>query len=159
VNIFFCLLLSFKIDIFQLKTQKMNSKMIVAGLIGGVTSFFTGFLIYGIILDSTMTDLAGSATGVNKETPDMLLLILGSIFWGMTYAYIFDTWAGIKTFSAGAMGGAIVGGLYAAGADFTMLGTTNITTLPGALLDIVAATIMHAIIGGVVGWWLGRGSK
>lgn len=88
----------------------------------------------------------------------MLPLVLGNLFWGLAYAYIFGTWANIKTFSGGAMGGAIVGGLFAAAFDLIMLGTTNIMTPTGAIVDVIASIVMSAVVGGVIGWWLGRGS-
>ncbi|HMR43038.1 MAG TPA: hypothetical protein PKC40_04355 [Saprospiraceae bacterium] len=136
----------------------MNSKVLVAGIIGGIVAFLLGWLVYGILLMDFMAGQAGSATGVSKEMPDMLPLVLGNLFWGLAYAYIFGTWANIKTFSGGAMGGAIVGGLFAAAFDLIMLGTTNIMTPTGAIVDVIASIVMSAVVGGVIGWWLGRGS-
>lgn len=136
----------------------MNSKVLVAGVIGGIVAFLFGWLVYGILLMDFMAGQLGSATGVYKEAPDMLPLAVGNIFWGLLFAYIFGTWAGIKTFSTGAVAGAIIGFLMAAAFDLIMLGTTNIMTTTGALVDIVVSTVMSAVVGGVVGWWLGRGT-
>ncbi|MEO5582578.1 MAG: hypothetical protein ABIR66_07785, partial [Saprospiraceae bacterium] len=62
----------------------------------------------------------------------------------------------IRTFSGGAQAGALIGFLMALSFDFVMLGTSNIMNFTGTLVDILASAIMGALVGGVVGWWLGR---
>jgi len=44
----------------------MNTKTLVAAVLGGLASFFGGWLLYGILLKSTMESMMGAATGVMK---------------------------------------------------------------------------------------------
>lgn len=47
-----------------------TSKILIAGLVGGVVAFLLGFLIYGLALNSFFEQQAGSATGVMKAEAD-----------------------------------------------------------------------------------------
>lgn len=136
----------------------MNSKAIIAGVLGGITAFLLGWLFYGILLKDTFAGMMGSATGVMKPDEELIFwaLVLGHLIIGILIAYIFSTWAGIKTFMGGLQGGAVLGLLFTAGYDFIMYGTSNMMGLNGVLLDCVVGTVMFGISAGVVGWWLGR---
>jgi uncharacterized membrane protein len=67
--------------------------------------------------------------------------------------------AGVSTLSGGASVGAVFGLLISAGFDFTMFGTSNIFNMTALLVDIAASTVIAAIVGAVVGWYLGMGKK
>ena len=137
----------------------MNNKILIAGLVGAAAAFILGFLTWGLALSGFMESNVGSATGVMKEQSDFgwIPMILGHISWGLLIAYIFGHWANIKTFATGAKGGAILGFLIGFTYDMISLGSTNVMNTTGAIVDIVAMTIVSAIVGGVVGWMLGRG--
>ena len=61
----------------------MDAKKFALGTVaGGVTYFLLGWLIYGVVLVKFMDANMGSATGVMKETPDFLWLIIGNLAWG-----------------------------------------------------------------------------
>ncbi|MXV16224.1 hypothetical protein [Hufsiella ginkgonis] len=128
-------------------------KFLLSGTAGGVANFFMGFLIYGFLLSKYFMDTAGTATNVYRADNDMLFwaLILGSLFSGFLLAFIFGKYGSVRTFGAGALGGFVIYVLMAASHDFTMLGTTNISTLQGTLMDLPAAGVMGAVTGGVVG--------
>ena len=139
----------------------MTSKVIIAALIGGTVSFIGGYLIYGMALNSFMMTNAGSASGVMKTdmaASNMALIFIGSVAGALLLAYIFDKWANIRTLSTGAQAGALIGLLMALSFDFTMLGTTNILTSTSAIVDVIASTVLTALTGGAVAWWLGRGN-
>lgn len=136
----------------------MNTKTIIAGLIGGIASFFLGWLFYGMLFKETLAGFAGSATGVWRADNEMIFwaLILGNLILGLLIAYIFSGWAGITTFAGGAQAGAIIGFLFTFGSNMIGYSVTNIMHLNGSLLDVGISTFMWAICGGLVGWWLGR---
>ncbi len=136
-----------------------TNKILLGGLAGGVAFFLLGFLFYGILLMKFFEANSGSATGVMKDPPVWWALILGNIFWGLLLAVIFGRWASISTFAGGARAGAIIGLLASLSFDLTMFGTANLSTLPAAGVDVVVATIMSAIAGGVVGLVLGSGKS
>jgi hypothetical protein len=136
----------------------MDTKKFLLGTIAGaVTGFVLGFLIYGNLLQGFFADHGGSATGVMKEMPDFLFLILGELAFGALITYIWMKWANIKTFATGAKGGATIGLLMGLGGNLINYATTNTTDLTGALADVVVSMLMVCIIGGVVGWILGMG--
>lgn len=138
----------------------MDAKKFALGTVaGGVTYFLLGWLIYGVVLVKFMDANMGSATGVMKETPDFLWLIIGNLAWGALLTWIFLRWAGIKTFGAGAQAGLVLGLIMALAYDSMMYGTTNVMNMTGMLADVVVTTVMSAVAGGVVGWVLGMGAK
>lgn len=134
-----------------------TNRILLAGIAGGVTFFILGFLVYGMLLMKFFAANVGTAQGVMKDPPEFWALAVGNLAWGFLLAIVFGRWAGIKTFSTGAMAGAVIGALMSATYNFNALGTTNITTLNAVLVDIVVFAVMNILIGGVVGWVLGRG--
>ncbi|MEI7628426.1 MAG: hypothetical protein WCJ80_09300 [Bacteroidota bacterium] len=131
-----------------------NSKrFLLSGLVGGIVSFFVGFLIYGILLANMMSSNSGTAANVMRGQNDMIFwsIMLGSLFMGLTLAYIFEL-AKIKSIGSGFIVGAIAGLLIIAGHDFTSFGTTNLLNLNGLLTDVAASTIMQAITGAAIGF-------
>ncbi len=140
----------------------MNTqKFLVSGIIGGIASFFAGWIIYGMVMMDFFAKNAGSATGVMRGENEMVWwsLSVGSLFMGLTFSYVFNRWANITTLAAGASGGAVLGLLMTAGFDLTMYGTSNISNLTGTIVDILTGAIMGAIVGAVVGWANGMGKK
>ena len=138
-----------------------TNKILIGGLIGFVVTFILGFLIYGMLLTDFFATNAGSATGVSRAEDAMLFLplALGHLALGMLLAIILGRWAGIKTFTSGAMAGAVIGFLTGSAYDLIMYGTTNMMNLTGTLVDIVITTISTAIAAGIIGWYYGYSNK
>jgi hypothetical protein len=136
----------------------MNTKTIIAAIIGGVAALILGFVLYGLLLKNIMAGMMGSAKNVMKPDADMIwwAQILGNLIFAYLVAWIFSSWAGINTFAGGSKAGAMMGFLFTTGSDLISYATTNIFTLNGALLDIVSSIVIWAIASGIVGWWLGR---
>jgi len=137
-----------------------TNKFLVGGIIGGIVFFLLGYLIYGMLLMDFMSSNAGTATGVMKTESEMVwwALIAGNLFSGLALSYVLNK-AGVNSASAGAITGAVFGLLICAAFDLTMFGTSNIYSMNGMLVDICASTVMSAIVGGVIGWYLGMGKK
>ncbi len=137
------------------------NKILIAGLVGAVVAFILGFLVWGLALSSFMESNLGTATGVMRDESDFLWIpmVLGHISWGIFFAYVFGHWANISTFSTGASAGALLGFLVGFTYDMISLGSTNVMNATGAIVDIIAMTIVSAIVGGVVGLMLGRGGS
>ncbi|MEP6647235.1 MAG: hypothetical protein ABJC12_09095 [Saprospiraceae bacterium] len=135
----------------------MNNKFLVAGLLGAIVSNLLGYLIYGALLAGMMTE--ATMPGVQKPMAEFnwVFLILSNLASGYFFAYIFSKWANITTFNGGLSAGATLGFFMAIIYDFVYYATTNMMSMKGYLLDIVTTIIISAIVGGVVGWWLGRG--
>lgn len=131
----------------------------MAGLVGGIAFFLLGYLVYGLALDSVMR--SHSLPGIAKpmEEFNWLFLVIGNLVFGFLFAYVFTRGANINSFSGGATAGAIIGFLIALGIDASIYATANVMTMNWMFLDILAFTIVSALAGGIIGWWLGRGNK
>ena len=136
-----------------------TNKVLLATLGGGVVFFLLGFLFYVVLFGSFMEANQGSATGVMKENPMFIGIIVANLVTAFLLAYIYNRWAGISTFMTGATAGAIIVGLMTISFDLMMYSTTNISNLNAMILDIVIMVLIGAITGGVVGWILGYERK
>jgi uncharacterized membrane protein len=138
-----------------------TNKILIAGLLGAVVAFILGFLTWGIALSGFFEANVGSATGVMRGDNEMqwIPMIIGHLGWGFLMAIIFGRWANISTFATGAKAGAMIGFLISLTYDMINLGTTHLSNTTGAIVNIIAMTVVTSIVGGVVAWMLGRGSS
>ena len=138
----------------------MDSKSIIAAVTGGVVFFILGYVFYAFLFADFFEANQGSATGYMKEMEEvnLLAIFLGNLAVAVLLTIVFGSWANIRTFAAGAMAGAIFGLLLSLGFDLTMYGTTNAYNLTAALVDPIIGAVMFAIVGGVIGMMLGRGT-
>jgi VanZ family protein len=134
----------------------MNNRVILAGIAGGITNFLLGYIFYVALFGEYFRTHAGTATGVGREMPEWLPLILGNIVLGFLFAMIYNWWASISTFRTGAIRGAWIGFLMTLGIDLISLGTTNVSTTSSVLVDSLIGAVIGAIVGGVVGYVLGH---
>lgn len=135
----------------------MNTKMIVAGLLGGIAFFFLGWLVWGILLMDMMAQHSNAACMKPAEEMNMAYMVVANLLWGWTYAYIFSNWPSARTFSTGLIGGAIISVALGVAMDLYSLSmTTMMTSTTPMLLNLVANAVVGGIVGGVVCWWLGR---
>ena len=86
-------------------------------------------------------------------------MVAGNLAHAALLAFVFLNWAKIKSFSAGLVGGAIIGFLMASGFDLISYDTSKVMSMIGTLVDIVVYTVMTALVGGVVGAVLGMGNN
>jgi len=135
-----------------------TNKILLAGLIGGAVSFLLGWLVWGVVLADFMKSNGGGATGVAKPESDYIwwAMIVANLAGGLLLALIYGRWGQISTFVTGAKAGAVIGLLMSASYDMLWFGMSNIMNLNATLVDILASTVVTALIGGVVGWFLGR---
>lgn len=130
----------------------MDTKKFLTGtLVGGITFFIMGFLIYVLLLEGFFMANGGGATDVVKTDIEWWALILGNLASAALLTYIFLRWAHISTFISGMKAGAVLGFLVTCSFDLIMYGTSNLMNLTGTIVDIVVWTIATAIVGGVIG--------
>jgi len=138
----------------------MNSnKILIGALTGGIVLFLTGGLFYGVLLKDFMADNAGTASGVMKDSPDLLWLIIGNLAYGYLLSIILGVWANKTTWSDGAKFAALIGLLMAIFFDTMMYATTNLYNMTLMITDIATMTVMSAIGGAAIGYVLGMGKK
>ena len=137
----------------------MNNKVLLAGLIGGILYFLLGFLIWGLLLENMMADQMMPGLNRTEDSFQWLWLFIGNLFAGLLYAWILDK-ANARSFASGATVGAVFALLLALAMDLTMYGVSNIyTSFSGVIVDVIATVVVGVIMGGVIGWWYGRGRK
>ena len=135
----------------------MNIRALVATLAGAVVLFFGGWLIFGLLLANYMKANTVQYAGLMKEPmPDMIPLIVANLALAWLFAFVFDYWAGIRTFVSGLKGGALITLPIAIWIDSSYLAFMNLYTgIAPLIVDVIASTILGAITGGVVGLVLG----
>lgn len=139
----------------------MLTRILAATVAGGVTFFILGFLIYGLLLDQmVMKPNMNTFPGLMNETPVWAPLILANMISALLLAYIFEQWAGIRTFVGGMKGGAIVWFLISLGFQLMFLAFMNLSKnyIP-PVADVLGSVVMGAIGGGVIGQVLGMMNK
>lgn len=139
----------------------MLTRLLAATVAGGITFFVLGFVIYGLILEEiVMKPNMNSYPGLMNEVPVWIPLILANMVSALLLAYIFEKWAGIRTFIGGMKGGAIVWFLIALSFQLMFLAFMNLSKnyIPN-VADVVGSTVMGAIGGGVIGQVLGMMNK
>jgi hypothetical protein len=139
----------------------MVSRIAAATVAGGIAFFFLGFLIYGVILDPlVMKPNMNEFAGLTKEVPAWAPLVAANFVSALLLAYIFDVWAGIRTFAGGLKAGAIIFFLMSLSFQLMFIAFWNLSKnlLPN-VMDVVGSTVLGAICGGIIAMVLGMMSK
>ena len=134
----------------------MNTKCLIASIAGAVVLFVGGYVLYDLVLGGFFEANMGSATGALKEAPNFIWIGVGQLAAGGVLATALG-WKGATDAAGGGKAGAQLGALLAVSFGFVSLGTMNVMTLPGALVDIVVMGVLWGAAGAVVGTMLGRG--
>ncbi|MGB7203818.1 MAG: DUF1761 family protein [Pyrinomonadaceae bacterium] len=140
----------------------MLTRLLVATVAGGVTFFVLGFLLYGLVLDPMVMkpNMNPDALKLMNEPPMWIPLVLANFVSAFLLAYIFDKWAGIRTFRGGLEGGAIVWFLISLSFQLMFLAFMKMSNnYTPAIADVVGSIAMGAIGGGVIGLVLGTMNK
>jgi len=133
-----------------------NNKILVAGIIGAVTYFILGFLVYDLALSGFYGEHMVKTCMRGDEETVWWAMIVSHLAWGIFIALIYGRWASISTFATGAKAGAVIGALVSLAINLGQYAMFTNMDLTIALTDVVVGAVLTAIIGGVVGWWLGR---
>jgi hypothetical protein len=140
--------------------KKMYIRVLTATLVGSITIFLLGYLIFGILLEPYTKVDEIQYTGLHKVPPDFLLLMLKNIVQAFLLVYIFEYLAGIRTFLGGMKVGAIIMFLTTLSLNLNLLSILNLHNgLTANILDIVGETVRMALGGGIMGAVLGRMNK
>jgi hypothetical protein len=132
------------------------TRIVLATVAGGLTSFVLGFLVYGLALSSFFAANVGSATGVYKATPDLAPVLLGQLALAFLLTLAINRWGNSTSLAGGAKVGALFGLLVALGFDLTMYGTTNIQNMTATLVDPIVSMALVGVTGAMIGMVLGR---
>lgn len=132
----------------------MNKKIFIAGLLGSVAYLIQGWLVWNSPYKSLASQYFNPDTAKQE---DMILMIIGGLTIGFLYAYILSNWKGNINVKTGALAGAVIFLLSGLAFDlFTYASTTLYNGIAFLWVSAIASIVAGAIVGGVVGWWLGR---
>lgn len=140
----------------------MLTRVLVATIAGGAAFFFLGFIIFGLLLGPSVMQqyISPDAAKLMNETPVWAPLILGNLVFAFLLAYIFEYWAGIRTFAGGLIGGGVIAFLLDLYFQLMFLAFMKMhTSYVPVVVDVIATTIMGAIAGGVIAAVLGAMNK
>lgn len=131
-----------------------TKKLLLGALAGGLTYWLAGWLLYGLLLADTLGSTMPGMKAIQRE-PDVVAILIGNLIGGLLLAYIFEKWAGIRTFMGGAVAGATIGLLIAFSYDSVMHATTTLMNWGGVVLDSLIYAVISGLAGGAAGWVLG----
>jgi hypothetical protein len=135
----------------------MKTKRVIVGmLVAGVTLFFLGWFVYGMLL---LDFMAANCNNPNARPESEMVwwsLIVSNLAWGLLLSLIL-VWDGRLMAGPGAKIGAIFGLLIGVGFDLSMYSmTTMYSNLIVIAVDSLAAGLMYAIAGAITAWAMGR---
>jgi hypothetical protein len=138
----------------------MNTRLIIASVIGCILFFFLGWLIYGVLLmHFYVAHTTQDYQGLMRETPNYIAAVISDLSVSFLLAFIFQRWAGIKTFTKGILAGLLITFLIALWMDLYFVAFTKLYDAPFIIVDIIVYTALGGLIGGVIGWILGYEKK
>ncbi len=131
-------------------------RFIIGTVVGGITLYILGYVIFDLVFAEFYAANAGSATGVWKDPQVIWALALGTLCYAALLTLAIGTRAGSATIVEGLKIGAIVGGLMWFGADMIIYGIWNVSNLTAAIADSVLELIRAGIGGAVIAAVLGK---
>jgi hypothetical protein len=140
----------------------MKTRIISAVVVGAVLSFFGGWLLWGMALSGFYSEqMLPGVEALNRAEEDMVMwaLIIAQFAWSGLI-----TWVIVRTnsltFIKGLMTGGTVMFLLSLGVDLYFHSMMEMyKNLYIIIIDVISNTVFWAIIGGVIGWILGRGNQ
>jgi hypothetical protein len=137
----------------------MNTKVLIATIVGAVAAFLFGWIVFGLLLDDFYKSNTPVYEGLMKNPPNLILIFLSNLVNAFLLAYIFNRWAGIRTAGEGAQAGFIIFAITSLAFDLMMYATMNMLTPLVMVVDVVGSGAFGAVIGAVVALVLGSGKK
>jgi len=125
---------------------------IISTIVTTIWGFAGGYLLWGLVGDPFMEDHFGSATGIMREVPDMVHLILGCLVQGFAFSTIYRKWGG-GTYSAsnGLNFGLWVAILIGLGGGLIDFATSNMLDITGTFANALIYLVFFLIMGALVG--------
>ena len=125
---------------------------IISTLVTAVWGFLGGWLVWGIVFDPILEEHSGAASGVMRETPDMVHLIIGCLLVGFIFSTIYSKW-GRENFgvSSGFTFGLWIGLFLGLGEGMVNFAVMDVLEITGVLINAVAYLIFYGIMGLLAG--------
>ncbi len=131
-------------------------RLIIGTVVGAITLYVLGYLIFDLALAEFYAANAGSAIGLVKDPQVIWAVALGTLSYAALLTLAIGTWAGSTTIVEGLKIGAIVGFLMWFSVDFILYGIENVSNLTATLVDPLLELIRAGITGAVIATVLGK---
>lgn len=138
----------------------MQTKVIIAGIIAGVASFLLGWVLWGTLLMDYYASNMLTYEGLEKDPMNMAAMVVSQLSGGILLAYILGSAAGAMNWKRGATMGLYVGFFM------SLMMTTYFVAMFNwyanstiMVVDLLLNTAFTALLGAIVGWYLGRGKS
>jgi len=134
----------------------VDTKRLLTGtLLGGITLYAVGYLIWGQLFAAFFAANVGSATGVARDRVEWALA-LGNLSQAALVTLAIGSRPGSATIGAGFRVGAIVAFLAWLGVDLIQYSVTNVFNLTATLVDPLLQLVHGGIGGAVIGAVFGK---
>jgi hypothetical protein len=135
--------------------KQMECKRFTIGtIVGAITVFILGYLIFNLAFGAFYQANKGSATGVDRSAVLYWALMLSALAYAALIVYAIGNRSNSLSILGGAKIGAIVGFLLWFAVDFSFYGSTNLSnftvTIVDPFLELVRAGITGAVIAAVL---------
>ena len=124
---------------------------LISTLVTAIWGYLAGWLLWGMLMDPILEE-HNAATGIMKEMPDMVHLLIGCIISGFVFSSIYSKWAnGNFGPSSGLSYGIWVGVLFGLGAGMIDMSVMNMLDFTGTMLNGATYIVFYAIMGLLAG--------
>lgn len=125
---------------------------IISTLVTAVWGFLGGWLVWGIVFDPILEEHSGAASGVMREAPDMVHLIIGCLLVGFIFSTIYSKWgSGNFGVSSGFTYGLWIGLFLGLGEGMVNFAVMDVLDITGVFINAVAYLIFYGIMGLLAG--------
>ncbi len=131
-------------------------RFIIGTVVGAITLYALGYLIWELAFADFFAANAGSATGGVKDPQVIWALALGTLSYAALLTLAIGTRVGSATIVEGLKIGAIVGFLMWFSVDFIHYGIGNVSNLTATIVDPLLEFILAGISGAVIAAVLGK---
>lgn len=136
----------------------MDTKRLAIGtLVGGITLYVVGYLIFAVLFSEFFAANAGSATGVGRESRVQWAIAIGNLSLALLYTLAIMSRARSATIIEGFKIAGLVGFLVWLGVDFIHYGVANISNLTATIVDPLLEFVHAGTAGAVIAAVLGKG--
>lgn len=125
-------------------------KFIIGTLAGAVVSFVLGKLIYGHLLYHFMGQNPGQIGHIGRREAIVLYQLVSHIVFAGLLTYVIVK-SNVSTIIGGLTTGALIGLLVRISEDTMLYGATIIISKKGMAADVLAFTVIGALMGAVIG--------
>jgi hypothetical protein len=137
----------------------MNTKQLLLGtLLGGVSFFFLGWLIFGILLSPIME---ANCSNISRPMEEMLFgpLIVSNLLWGLLIS-LNMAWTQKTGALAGLKTATLLGLIITSAMDLSLYSmTTYFNNLNAVIFDVFGNVLLYAITGTLLGLTLFKTPK